>query len=161
MFHYLACNPDKYLYYLALQPSKSWRLSLADCHFQSTQRSHRLELIHWNKTAKLFRWLKNTPIVRWAGGRMGWEEGEESMPMLGGQEEGSWKVEDESDSEEEVVLHPAVLPNSSAVSPCGDLAVMSAPCWSKNDVDAWLELTTACKSKESPDASTTLTSAPL
>ena len=55
---------------------------------------------------------------------MGWEgEGEESMPMLGGQEEdeGSWKVEDESeDSEEEVVLHTAVLPNSSAVSPAKD-----------------------------------------
>ena len=55
---------------------------------------------------------------------MGWEgEAEESMPMLGGQEdEGSWKVEeDESeDSEEEVVLHTAVLPNSSAVSPAKD-----------------------------------------
>ena len=54
---------------------------------------------------------------------MGWEgEAEESMPMLGGQEdEGSWKVEDESeDSEEEVVLHTAVLPNSSAVSPTKD-----------------------------------------
>ena len=61
---------------------------------------------------------------------MGWEgEGEESMPMLGGQEqeddeeEGSWKVEDEDeseDSEEEVVLHTAVLPNSSAVSPAKD-----------------------------------------
>ena len=55
---------------------------------------------------------------------MGWEgEGEESMPMLGGQEEdeGSWKVENESeDSEEEVVLHTAVLPNSSAVSPAKD-----------------------------------------
>jgi len=61
-----------------------------------------------------------TTHLRWAGGRMGWEEGEESMPMLGGQEEGSWKVEDESDSEEEVVLHTAVLPNSSAVSPAKD-----------------------------------------
>ena len=56
---------------------------------------------------------------------------------------------------------PSFTASSSAVSPCGDLAVMSAPCWSKNDVDAWLEPTTACKSKESPDASTTLTSAPL
>ena len=70
-------------------------------------------------------WLKKSPLVRWAGGRMGWEgEGEESMPMLGGQEEeeGSWKVdEDESeDSEEELVLHTAVLPNSSAVSPAKD-----------------------------------------
>ena len=52
---------------------------------------------------------------------MGWEEGEESMPMLGGQEEeGSWKMEDESDSEEEVVLHTTVLPNSNAVSPAKD-----------------------------------------
>lgn len=70
--------------------------------------------------SKTFQMAKNTPFVRWAGGRMGWEEGEESMPMLGGQEEGSWKVEDESDSEEEVVLHTAVLPNSSAVSPAKD-----------------------------------------
>ena len=53
---------------------------------------------------------------------MGWDEGEESMPMLGGQEEEerSWKVEDESDSEDEMVLHTAVLPNSNAVSPAKD-----------------------------------------
>ena len=90
------------------------------CYFQSTQKSNIWCFIHWKEIAKLFRCLKHTPFVRWAGGRMGWEEGEESMPMLGGQEEGSWKVEDESDSEEEVVLHTAVLPNSSAVSPAKD-----------------------------------------
>ena len=51
---------------------------------------------------------------------MGWEEGEESVPMLGGQEAGSWKVEEETDSEEELVLHTAVLPNSNGVSPVKD-----------------------------------------
>jgi len=58
--------------------------------------------------------------LRWASGRMGWEEGEESVPMLGGQEDGSWKVEEETDSEEELVLHTAVLPNSNGVSPVKD-----------------------------------------
>ena len=74
------------------------------------------------RDGKTFQIAKKYSLVRWAGGRMGWEgEGEESMPMLGGQDEGSWKMEEESeDSEEEVVLHTTVLPNSSAVSPAKD-----------------------------------------
>ena len=54
----------------------------------------------------------------WGSDGLGGGGGEHAH--VGGQEEGSWKVEDESDSEEEVVLHTAVLPNSTAVSPAKD-----------------------------------------